>query len=178
MPVVVGIFSSVIPWDSMPRIQAMNLPFVISVCIGLTVFGLYSYFWKFLPKYLSLSAVLFGALGAGVLIFYIATPAAQSPAAYGKLLIRVMVTIILTCVLLAVYMEYWKKAAQSVTSAAINDNKGSALEDAAAEDRGLLESIADKDLSLIYLPPGHVEVGLWVFFGLVVVADALGGAVF
>ena len=206
-PVVLAIFASVIPWDAMPKIRALDLPFVASVCIGVTVLGFYSFFWKFLPKHLSLGGILFGAIGAGVLIFYIATPAAQSPAAHGKLLIRVMVTIILTCILLAVYMDYWKKAAQSFLSGPPRDENEAETtvstqdteapdddgEAAAAEARkraaaareyvrryketnvGLLQRVANRDLSLTYLPPGHVEVGLWVFFGLVVVGDALGG---
>ena len=213
-PVVVAIFASVIPWNAMPKIQALDLPFVASACIGVTVLGFYSFFWKFLPKHLSLGGILFGAVGAGVLIFYIATPAAQTPDAHGKLLIRVMVTILLTCVLLAVYMDYWKKAAQQFWVSSMADRKESedARESAAARylnaepgnhadeteaadaqtrkstatasayvristgsDIGLLQRAANRDQRLTFLPPGHVEVGLWLFFGLVVVGDALGG---
>ena len=198
----------------MPKIQALDLPFVASACIGVTVLGFYSFFWKFLPKHLSLGGILFGAVGAGVLIFYIATPAAQTPDAHGKLLIRVMVTILLTCVLLAVYMDYWKKAAQQfwVSSMADREESEDARESAAARylnaepgnhadeteatdaqtrkstatasayvristgsDIGLLQRAANRDQRLTFLPPGHVEVGLWLFFGLVVVGDALGG---
>ena len=212
-PIVVAIFATVVPWDEMPKIKALDPPFVASVCIGVTVLGFYSFFWKFLPKHLSLGGILFGAIGAGVLIFYIATPAAQSSAVHGKLLIRVMITIILTCVLLALYMDYWKKAAQEFlygsipdadkeemaasTRDADSDTEGSERSTDSTEaqvseeqedptaapenvrgyedsDVGLLQKAANRDLSLIYLPPGHTEVGLWVFFGLVVVGDALG----
>ena len=213
-PVVVAIFVSVIPWNAMPKIQALDLPFVASACIGVTVLGFYSFFWKFLPKHLSLGGILFGAVGAGVLIFYIATPAAQTPEAHGKLLIRVMVTILLTCVLLAVYMDYWKKAAQHFWRTSLDDSKedddarespatrylntdpGNEEDETKAADTqaqkrtaaarayvrtykgsdiGLLQRVANRDQRLMFLPPGHLEVGLWLFFGLVVVGDALGG---
>lgn len=188
MPVVVGIFASVFPADMLPKIHVVNLPVIISVCIGFTIFGFYAYFWKFLPRHISAAIVLFGAVGAGLLIFYIATPSAQSSASHGKIIVRVLVAVLLTCVFLAVYREYWKKAAAKFLVVEPKNPKPAPQsedwegdgglesmpdEQAPIEEQKLLLRIAHIDWRLVHLPPGPVEIGLWLFFGLVVISDAL-----